>query len=888
MAVVTPAWAPLVSFSVLIGLLVAAARARVSGHGRRVAVGSRGDGPRAERRCRPLGLPAFYESFLYLVFSWIALATSWSLLSGYAGYFSFGHGAFFGAGMYTTATLTAAVQRCPSSGRCPPPGAVVGAAGAWASAPWSSGVPPAARRAVRAAHARHHVRARHHRAQYADRRRAGRVPERGAAAPAAWPRRRARCICWGSALALAARWRPPTPSRARGSGSGSSPSTTTRTSPRSRACPRSATSSWRSRSRRRIAGVAGGIHAVYVSYVTVGETFSITVPLYVVLMSILGGARHWLGPAVGAAHHHGLALRLHRRAAGGPGPRGGGARADPRDPAPARGRGRRPRARLGPGAARRGGPDDAVARAPAATARALRASRRGRRPAARSAPTRRRGGAGRCVLVCEDVWQAFGGIQALRGVSLQRGAGRDRRSGGPERLGQDDADQRRSAGTTGRPRPRSRSASAPLSGRPAHEIAAARRVPHVSDPAAVRATSARSTTWRWPRPSAPRAARRARRAPRRARWLDVHRARPTGDGAARRAEPARAQVPRAGARARRPAARHPARRGAVRPQPGEIASAIGLIRRDPRARRDHPLRGARDAGGARAVRPRGGAERGRGDRRRPPARGACAIRASSRSTSGTTPCCLRRATWRSPTATPPRCGTPRSQVDDGEVVSVIGPNGAGKSTLVNAIAGLHARARGRAAPRRRRPHRRAAAPRVPPGHRAGAGGAPAVHAHVGGGESRDGLLPRRGAPGAPARRWSACTRLFPILRERRRQLAGSLSGGQQQMVAIGRGAHGPARACCCSTSPRSAWRRRSSIRCSRSSARFTTRAWPSCSWSRTWPAGARDRRPRLRAGGGPGGGGRPAVNLAAAVAHPAGVSWRARRRRRQPLKGGRR
>ena len=29
-------------------------------------------------------------------------------------------------------------------------------------------------------------------------------------------------------------------------------------------------------------------------------------------------------------------------------------------------------------------------------------------------------------------------------------------------------------------------------------------------------------------------------------------------------------------------------------------------------------------------------------------------------------------------------------------------------------------------------------------------------------------------------------RLFPILRERRRQLAGSLSGGQQQMVAIGR------------------------------------------------------------------------------------------------------
>src|SRR5437868_5208519 len=52
-----------------------------------------------------LKLPAFYESFLYLVFYWIVLATSWNILSGYSGYFSFGHGAFFGTGMYTAATL---------------------------------------------------------------------------------------------------------------------------------------------------------------------------------------------------------------------------------------------------------------------------------------------------------------------------------------------------------------------------------------------------------------------------------------------------------------------------------------------------------------------------------------------------------------------------------------------------------------------------------------------------------------------------------------------------------------------------------------------------------------------------------------------------------------
>jgi branched-chain amino acid transport system permease protein len=55
-----------------------------------------------------------------------------------------------------------------------------------------------------------------------------------------------------------------------------------------------------------LAGVAGGIHALFVSYVTAGETFNITVPLTVVLMSVLGGTRHWAGPAIGAAAITGL------------------------------------------------------------------------------------------------------------------------------------------------------------------------------------------------------------------------------------------------------------------------------------------------------------------------------------------------------------------------------------------------------------------------------------------------------------------------------------------------------------------------------------------------------------------------------------------------------
>jgi branched-chain amino acid transport system permease protein len=62
-----------------------------------------------------------------------------------------------------------------------------------------------------------------------------------------------------------------------------------------------------------LAGWVGGIHALFVSYVTTAETFNLTVPLTVVLMSILGGTRHWAGPAIGAGRHHVSALRLHRR-----------------------------------------------------------------------------------------------------------------------------------------------------------------------------------------------------------------------------------------------------------------------------------------------------------------------------------------------------------------------------------------------------------------------------------------------------------------------------------------------------------------------------------------------------------------------------------------------
>jgi branched-chain amino acid transport system ATP-binding protein len=124
-------------------------------------------------------------------------------------------------------------------------------------------------------------------------------------------------------------------------------------------------------------------------------------------------------------------------------------------------------------------------------------------------------------------------------------------------------------------------------------------------------------------------------------------------------------------------------------------------------------------------------------------------------------------------------------VEEGQLVSVIGPNGAGKSTLVNTIAGL---LRARSGELRFadvdlatvRPHVvcRHGIALVPEGRR--------LFARMSVEENLD-----VGCYRGPARRVRAETlervyRLFPILRERRRQLAGSLSGGQQQMVAIGR------------------------------------------------------------------------------------------------------
>lgn len=52
-----------------------------------------------------LGFPVFHLVFLGSVLFWAAQATSWNILSGFSGYFSFGQAAFVGVGAYASAVL---------------------------------------------------------------------------------------------------------------------------------------------------------------------------------------------------------------------------------------------------------------------------------------------------------------------------------------------------------------------------------------------------------------------------------------------------------------------------------------------------------------------------------------------------------------------------------------------------------------------------------------------------------------------------------------------------------------------------------------------------------------------------------------------------------------
>ena len=126
------------------------------------------------------------------------------------------------------------------------------------------------------------------------------------------------------------------------------------------------------------------------------------------------------------------------------------------------------------------------------------------------------------------------------------------------------------------------------------------------------------------------------------------------------------------------------------------------------------------------------------------------------------------------------------EVDEGQFIAVVGANGAGKSTLFKTISGTVAPRSGEILYKGRD------LLAVSPGERAHLGIAHVpegrqVFASMTGMENLEmGAYTQNGR-----KRWRELLpmilTLFPVLGERRDQLAGTLSGGEQQMLAIGRG-----------------------------------------------------------------------------------------------------
>jgi len=55
----------------------------------------------------------YYLSFMFSVFMYVILASSWNFIGGYAGYLSFGHAAFFGIGAFATAKAASMFELTP-------------------------------------------------------------------------------------------------------------------------------------------------------------------------------------------------------------------------------------------------------------------------------------------------------------------------------------------------------------------------------------------------------------------------------------------------------------------------------------------------------------------------------------------------------------------------------------------------------------------------------------------------------------------------------------------------------------------------------------------------------------------------------------------------------
>ncbi len=243
-----------------------------------------------------LGLPAFYESFLYLICHWMILALSWNILSGYSGYFSFGHGAFFGIGMYTSAGLAAKLN-WPFLWTLPAAALMAAVLG------MALGAVVFRVKSVRGelfalltlaitfvvGTIVHNTRIDGGPGIYLH---AVAVPQIGPTASSSLYL----MALIGAVATLLISYRI----QASKLGIGLFAIHDDEDVAEVMGVPTFRYKIIAFGISSALAGLAGGIHALFVTYVTAGDTFSIVVPLTVVLMSVLGGTRHWAGPAVGA------------------------------------------------------------------------------------------------------------------------------------------------------------------------------------------------------------------------------------------------------------------------------------------------------------------------------------------------------------------------------------------------------------------------------------------------------------------------------------------------------------------------------------------------------------------------------------------------------------
>ena len=125
------------------------------------------------------------------------------------------------------------------------------------------------------------------------------------------------------------------------------------------------------------------------------------------------------------------------------------------------------------------------------------------------------------------------------------------------------------------------------------------------------------------------------------------------------------------------------------------------------------------------------------------------------------------------------------EVGEGEIVAIVGANGAGKTSLIRTIAGMHRPARGRIEFRSTdiggwESHRvcNLGIGQVAEGRQVFPSLSVAENLEVGA------MLPR--ARSKRGKNLERVFTLFPVLAERAAQAAGTLSGGEQQMLAIGR------------------------------------------------------------------------------------------------------